>query len=100
MARYFVQDPSDNLDYVANWASFLEDAGSPADTISTSTWSVTPLDASPGSPTLSNEAITVTQAIVYVADVEAGSLYRLTNRIVTTLGRTAEQSMTLRGEDK
>ena len=92
---YLLIDPDETLDYSCDWAAFLDDAGSPADAIQTSTWSVTP-----AGPTLSGEAITGAVATVFVSGAALGEIYRLTNRIATLQGRTAERSMSLRCENR
>ena len=100
MSRYFLIDPGANVDYTMNWEDFFEDSGSPTDSISTSTWSVTPQEGSPLVPTLSNDSNTATTTTTFIADCQVGVLYQLTNRIVTTLGRTDERSITLRCEQR
>ncbi len=92
---YLLIDPDETLDYSCDWAVFLDDAGSPADAIQTSTWSVTP-----AGPTLSGEVTTGAVATVFVSGAALGEIYRLTNRIATLQGRTAERSTTLRCENR
>lgn len=82
-----LQDPQETLDHSLDWSDFLG-----TDTIATSTWSV-----SPTGPTLSNAANTTTTATVFMSGVSLRAIYALSNKIVTTAGRTAERSLTIRG---
>ena len=88
-------DPDETLDYSCDWTPFLADGGSPADTIVTSAWSV-----APSGPVLSNQATSGALATVFVSGAQAGRVYRLTNRITTAQGRTADRSWTLRCENR
>lgn len=97
---YRLIDPDETLDYSCDWSMFLADAGSPADTIDTSTWSIAPQDGSPAQPALSGRQVSGALTTVFVAGCAAGGVYRLSNRIVTTGGRTAERSWTLRCENR
>ncbi len=97
---YLLIDPDETLDYTCDWSAWLDDGGSPSDTISTSSWAITPQEASPEAPTLSSESNTTNSATVFVSTCVRGALYQLTNRIVTAAGRTAERSITLRCESR
>lgn len=99
-SRYKVLDPDEGLDYISDWTNFLDDAGSPADTISSSDWDIVPEDASPVIPTLSTESFSASTATVFVSDAVLGALYRLSNTIVTAQGRTGKRSITLRCEHR
>ncbi|MFQ5774188.1 MAG: hypothetical protein ACE5GS_06710 [Kiloniellaceae bacterium] len=92
---YRLIDPDETLDYACDWTPFLADAGSPGDTIQTSAWSVVP-----AGPVLSNQNLGGAVTTVFVSGAQAGQVYRLTNRIVTAQGRTAERSWTLRCENR
>ncbi len=92
---YRLIDPDETLDYSCDWTDFLEDAGSPTDAIQTSTWSVTP-----SGPTLSGERLDGKTASVFVSGAVLGRVHRLSNRVVTLQGRTAERSVTLRCENR
>ncbi len=92
---YLLIDPDETLDYSCDWAAFLEDPGSPTDAIQISTWSI-----APAGPALSGEVTTGAVATVFVSGAALGEIYRLTNRIVTLQGRTAERSMSLRCENR
>lgn len=92
---YRLIDPDETLDYTCDWTDFLEDAGSPTDAIQTSDWSVTPTG-----PTLSGARLDGNLASVFVAGAALGRVYRLSNKVVTLQGRTAERSVTLRCENR
>jgi hypothetical protein len=89
-------DPNETLDYALDWSDFLDDAGSPSDTISISTWEIYPSDGSPAGPTLSGELQNSNSTCVFLSGCVHGSVYLLTNRVVTTVGRTADRSITIR----
>lgn len=91
---------SADLDYTCDWQAYLDDGGSPSDSISTSTWSITPQEASPAAPALSGATSTATTATVFVSGCRRGEVYRLTNRITTAQGRTDERTITLLCENR
>jgi hypothetical protein len=96
---YLLIDPQERLDYTFDWGPFLDEAGSPSDTIAASSWFVVPANAgSPSEPVIESESNTVSTATVFLRNCEAGALYRLTNRVTTSSGRKAERSMTIRCE--
>lgn len=97
---YVLQDPSDVLDWTFDHATFLDDGGSPSDTISTSSWSVSPSSGSPATPTVASASNTATTATVFVSGLERGGIYQVANTIVTLGGRTLQRSITVRCEDK
>ena len=84
-------DRDETLDYSVNWANWLQ-AG---ETISTSAWSIAPSD-----PTLSGATEAAGVTTTFVSGALRGRVYRLTNRIATTGGRTAERSLILRGMER
>jgi len=92
---YQLIDPDETLDYTFNWSAFLAEAGSPADTIQSANWFVTP----PG-PLLSNQANDASTATTFISGAAQGQVYVLTNRVVTAAGRTAERSVTLACENR
>ena len=92
---YLLIDPDETLDYSCDWNAFLTDAGSPGDAVQSSSWSV-----APSGPVLSGETITGGVASVFVSGASLGEVYRLTNRVTTLQGRTAERSMSLRCENR
>lgn len=97
---YRLIDPKETLDYACDWAAFLADAGSPADTIATSTWSIAPSTGSPPAPALSGAQTIGAVTTVFVSGTALGSVYRLTNAIMTGQGRTAQRSFTIRCDSR
>ncbi len=94
---YVLIDPQEKLDYTCDWSTFLDDGGSPSDTISASSWEIAPLNAgSPTEPVLSGEISTTNSTTVFVANCRAGEIYHLSNRVETAAGRIAERSVILR----
>lgn len=81
-------DPNEKLDYGFDWTT---DGWIASDTISTSTWSV-----SPTGPTLSGAASTTTTTSVFITGCTHGLIYSLTNQITTAAGRIGERTITLR----
>ena len=91
---YHLIDPDETLDYSFNWSSFLA-VDSPADTIQSSNWYV-----SPAGPTLSNPSSAGAVTSTFISGTALGQVYVLTNRVVTAAGRTAEKSVTLACENR
>lgn len=86
-------DPSAVLDYAVDWSAWLDAA---EDAISTSTWTI-PAGLSQASPSPSHAD---GKATVWLGGGQVGRTYSVTNRIVTTGGRTDERSLTLRVADR
>jgi hypothetical protein len=80
----FYKDPNAVLDYVIDWTTWLG-----SDTISSSTWTV------PTGITQVQATNTTKLATIWLSGGTAGELYTLTNRIVTTGGRTEDRSITI-----
>ncbi|MFQ6016770.1 MAG: hypothetical protein ACE5KF_01115 [Kiloniellaceae bacterium] len=97
---YLLIDPAETLDYTCDWSAFLDDGGSPSDTISTSSWRITPQTGSPQAPDLSGATNTTSTATIKVTGAALGQVYLLSNKIVTAQGLTAERSITLRCENR
>ncbi len=95
---YRLIDPNEDLDYTCGWSDWLDDSGSPSDTIISSVWSIDP-DGSPG-PTLHDDTFTVNSASTFISGCILGEVYLLSNRITTAVGRAAERSITLRCETR
>ena len=87
-----IKDPDATLDYGVDWSSYLA-AG---ESLSQSAWSVAPA----GELVLTGEASGATSASVLVAGGTRGRVYRLTNRVTTSAGRTDDRSITIRVEEK
>lgn len=90
---YRLIDPDETLDFSMDWSDFLDD-GSPTDSISSSSWSIEG-GGSP-TPTLSGGVTNGDVTSIFLSGCEVGEVYRLSNKIVTSQGRTAERSWTLR----
>lgn len=93
---YILVDPDSALTWEHDWSDWL-DSVSPADTIASQQWSIEPLDGtSPETPTLTNDDT----AIVTVSGMQAGKVYRLTERITTAGGLTDDRTIVLRCEER
>lgn len=77
----FVKDPDSVLDYTVDWDSWLS-----TDTISSSDWVIE------SGITEDSASNTTTTATVWLSGGTAGTRYKVTNRIVTAEGRTADRS--------
>lgn len=85
-----LQDPAETLDHTLDWSDWL----ATGDTISESTWSISP--AGPDITT-TPPANTGTTATVWLAGVVFGQLYTLANQVTTAAGRVGERSIIIRG---
>lgn len=90
MASY-IKDSAAVLDYGFDWST---DGWLGVDTIATSTWTV------PAGLTSEATSNTTTTATVWLSGGTAGTVYQVTNRIVTAAGRTDERSFTVRVADR
>jgi hypothetical protein len=90
MACRFVKDPSSTLDYGFDWTAWL--TGS--EVISTSTWTV-PTGLTKVTDEHANKTTTI-----WLTGGTKGQIYTVTNRIVTTGGRTEERSLVLSMENR
>lgn len=95
----FVKDPDSITDYTINWGDGYLDTNSPAETISTSSWAVSPAD-SPGMSVSGTPTKTTTTATAFVTGGVVGRVYALVNTITTSGGRTDERSIILRVEER
>lgn len=84
--KIYTKDPDAKLDYIVDWASWLN-----GDTISTSAWSVptgiTEMSSSPGPSTN-----TTTTATIWLEGGTVGTAYDIINSIVTTAGRQDDRT--------
>lgn len=95
---FYLKDPGARIDYTVDWAAgYL--AG---DTIATSTWTVAPeepdgiavAEATQGAGQAAGRAAaTLTGGI-------AGHVYRVTNRVVLTSGRSEERTLVIRVDER
>ncbi len=89
--RWPDKDPADVLDYGLDWAEALNQT-SPADTISSTTWTV------PAGLTAGAQFVVGSVATTWLSGGAAGAEgadYTITCRIVTAGGRTLERSVKL-----
>jgi len=84
--RWPDKDPDDVLDYSVDWSAPL---ALDADAISSSSWIV------PSGLTRLSDTWNQTATVIWLSGGTAGESYLLTNRIVTTGGRTRDQSVQL-----
>jgi hypothetical protein len=88
-----LKDPDAVLDYSINWEPWLADG----DTIATSEWIVTGPDSTLEVDS-SGKSTTVTT--VWLSGGTLGQVYTVTNRVVTTEGRTDDRSIGFQMVDK
>jgi hypothetical protein len=87
----FTKDPDAVLDYSVDWSRWL--AG---DEISSSEW----LLENGAAIEKVTDTNTTTSATVWLRGGDAGTTYLVTNRIVTTGGRTDDRTITVKVEDR
>ncbi len=98
---YRLQDPIANPVYAYDWTDFLEEGGSPSDTLSTFAASIDPLnDGSPTEPAITDELISGNVTSCFVSGCAAGKIYRLSFLVTTGMGRRDEWSVTIRGGER
>src|SRR5688572_14911680 len=78
----FTKDPDETIDFAFNWKPLLDD-----DTISTCDFLL------PDGLAEVSSSNTTTEAAIFVSGGSEGCTYRITNRIVTTGGRTRDQTI-------
>jgi hypothetical protein len=79
-------DPAETRSFTQDWSDWLD-----TETISTSSWAVTPTATTAGATN------TTTTATVKLSACSHGQMYQLTNTITTSGGQTAQRSITVRG---
>ncbi|MCK1670304.1 hypothetical protein [Bradyrhizobium sp. 150] len=84
------KDPNEVVDYDLSWADQMT---ADTDTIASSTWTV------PVSITKDSSSNTTTRTKVWLSGGTTGETYTLLNRVVTTGGRTFDQSVKLKMKD-
>lgn len=85
---------NEDLNYAFNWAKTGDDWLG-ANTIQSSTWTMSPSGASPGLQKY-GEAINVGLTIIKLKEGVAGRKYILTNKVTTSDGRIGERSFEVR----
>lgn len=98
MSLVILKDPEAVVDYTFDWNDGYLDTTSPAETISTSTWSIDPTP-SPAELTVDSESKTDTTATAFFTGGTVAKVYKATNHVVTSGGRTDERTLTIRVED-
>jgi hypothetical protein len=81
-----VKDPDEVLDYVIDWSARL----AISDAISSSSWPDFPSGITKDSDTFDDATTTI-----WLSGGTSGESYKLTNRIVTSGGRTMEETVKL-----
>ena len=101
MIDQFLKDPAAVLDYRFDWAALTNGTGetdwlATGETISTST-----VTATSGLTVDSSSIVSGSTAVVaWLSGGTAGQAYEVTNRIVTSGGRTDERTITLKVTDR
>lgn len=85
----FTKDADATLDYQINWATWLG-----SDTITSSSWTVQT------GITKVTDTNTTTTATIWLSGGTSGCTYAVTNRIVTTAGRTEDRTLYIAVDDK
>lgn len=99
MSLVILKDPEAVVDYTFDWNDgYLDSASSPAESISTSTWSIDPTP-SPAELVVASETETDTTATAFFSGGTVSKVYKATNHVVTSGGRTDERTLTFRIED-
>ncbi len=93
---YELLRPGEEQDYTFDWSNLLDDAGSPSDAISLSSWTISPQSGSPSQARVTATGIQTNRTVAFVADGLRGEIYALTNSITTVQGRTYKRTITLR----
>ena len=90
-----LKDPDAIVDFGFNWgADYLIGA----ETLTSSAWTVDPVET--GGIAIESDSNTTTTATVWTSGGKLRGIYTLTNRIVTSDGRTDERSITVRVEHR
>jgi hypothetical protein len=85
------KDPNEVLDYSVDWTERLEDD----DTITASEWIVPEAGINMDSDDFADSSTTI-----WLSGGTAGKSYSFTNRIITTQGRTIDQTIQLKVRDR
>jgi hypothetical protein len=87
-----LKDPNAALDYSVDWSAYLE-AG---ETLAGSAWQIDPA----GELAYTAASFDAASATATLSGGVIGHVYRVTNRITTSLGRIDDRSFILRVEDQ
>lgn len=91
MLQWPVKDPDEVLDYAVDWSARIASG----DAILSSSW-----PAFPDGLTKNSDTFTDTTSTVWLAGGTSGVRYKLTNRIVTSGGRTMDEAIQLSVKSK
>ena len=86
----FIKDPDAILDYGFDWSNWLASG----EEISSSEWEV------PSGITKDNDVSSTTATTIWLSGGTVGEEYTITNRIVTTGGRTEDRSLKIVVKDR
>lgn len=90
MSTLYVKDPNATLDYTWDWSQYLQEG----ETISSSSIIV------PSGLTLSSSSSTTTKAVAWLAGGTLNEVYKVVNRITTSLGRTDDRMIKVRIQER
>lgn len=88
------KDPDEVLDYQINWTKRVQSSRTPDDVIVGSTWIV------PTGITKQSDSFTDTTTTIWLTGGDDGESYEFVNRIVTTEGRTMDESVTIKVKER
>lgn len=91
---YFLKDPQSRIDYQFDWAGFYLDGQA----IAASEWAVAPAEA--GGIAVDAASFDFGRAAATLSGGVAGHVYRVSNRVLLTDGRSDERSILLRVEQR
>ncbi len=96
----FYKDPQDVLDYEIDWAAAAPQGPwlATGETITTSTWTITPTGQLAEAP--AGHSKTNTTTTIWLLGGVAGQSYRVTNHIVTSQGREKDKSFDVVARDQ
>ena len=92
ISTVFLLDPDADLDFGFDWSDWLADT----ETISTSTWTITPVVGI----TQHDDSKSTTVTLVWLKEIVAGVTHRVTNSIVTSDDRKDDRSFYVKGIER
>ena len=87
-----LKDPNASLDYSVDWSTYLE----VGETLAGSAWQIDPA----GELAYGAASFGATSATATLSGGVVGHVYRVSNRVTTSLGRIDDRSFILRVEDQ
>ena len=91
---FFLKDPGASLDYSVDWGAYYLNGT----TIAASTWAVEPQE--PGGVAVIGSIAAPTRTGATLSGGAPGKLYRVTNHVTLSSGRSDERAIALRVEDR